>query len=628
MSTATAQPAQTTPSRPRSGRLLTGKLTPTALTPPERAQSVVIEEERRSTRFRPVVVFWGLSILVIRCLWLGFTRTRVMRLFRKEAPIERIGEVARQFCERMGVLWIKLGQLFALRTDIIPTQICDELLKLQDRTSGFSPDEAVRLVEQELGGPVDRFFSTFQKTPIAAASTAQIHKGVLREEGVWVAIKVQRPNLERKIGNDLAMIRGMIAVAKWLSVLSYMSLDDFVTEIEDIISEEIDYRYEAANMRRMRKTLRRHNIHVPKTFQRYNTQRILVMEYITGVLMSDYLKELRRDPEHVRRWCEENNVDPDRVGRQLVYSINRQLYEDQLFHGDLHPGNIILLRNSRFAFIDFGSVGFLDLDFLRVYELFVQSLTNGEHAKSVDYYLLLQKSVPANVLGNLKEEMIRVLDNWQTRTAIKNIPYAERSVLSLFTELPKVASKYHMPANWEFLRVGRSFTTVDGSLIALKPDADFIKLTRRYLEAKHRRQTRKLTRINWLCPSNSMRQALGLMASASSENIILRGATLRRMAQVFDSSSDKVSQFFTNPFMRFVNYSILFCIAYLLLVCLHQHSPDWIARSGVTLLDGLGLNAVPKLDKQVWLVVFWVLVSVLRTFKSFAGRMREMEVEG
>src|SRR3954453_9163366 len=109
----------------------------------------------------------------------------------------------------------------------------------------------------------------------------------------------------------------------------------------------------------MRKTLRKHNILVPKVFSRYTGRRILVMEFIDGVLMSDYIGLINADPARVTRWRAENNVDPVTVAHSLNNSMLRQIVEDNLFHADPHPGNIVLLRDSWIAFLDFGSIGFL-----------------------------------------------------------------------------------------------------------------------------------------------------------------------------------------------------------------------------------------------------------------------------
>ncbi|MBI2191125.1 MAG: AarF/ABC1/UbiB kinase family protein [Planctomycetes bacterium] len=603
-------------------RLLYERFTPTPLVDPASLPPVGIDEHPRAPRFRIPFVAWHLSGLAAGILWLLFLG------FLARRPRHRdIGRKARQFCEKMGILWIKTGQLLSMRTDILPFEICDELMKLTDRTRGFSPDAATRILEEELGGPLDLFFLTFDRLPFAAASTAQIHRATLRPGGVLVAVKVQRPHLERVFRSDMVLVRSLFGLLKWLAIMPYMRWDEFIWEIERIMEEEIDYRYEAANLRRMKKTLRRHKVHVPKVFSRYTTQRVLVMEFVRGVLMSDYLKVLRTQPEKITEWCRINQVNPGEVGRRLVFSINRQLYEDQLFHGDLHPGNIILLRENRFAFIDFGCIGFLDRDFLRIYEYFIDALVAGQHAKAADFYLLLQRSIPSGILAELKEELVRVMKNWHTRTSISNLPYSERSVLNISYELPRVAARYQLPANWEFMRVGRSFMTLDGSMIELMPDANFTEITQAYIRAKNRRLLQRIAQCGGSSATRSgFRSVQEQVLVTSNEQVMLRGATIRRFAQVFDSSGGGVDQSVTTPFLRVSSGLVILSGLFLLLTYLYQYTRWIVPEPGSPL--ALVLRLLPHLDVQVWIVLFCVFLYAVCNLSTFQHRLKQAEARG
>src|SRR6202023_953769 len=125
---------------------------------------------------------------------------------------------------------------------------------------------------------------------------------------------------------------------------------------------------------RIRKTLRRHRILVPQVFEQYSAQRVLVMECVTGALMAEYLNALQADPRSIAAWCRENNVSPTRVARRLHLFMLRQIVEDTLCRGDLHPETVILLRDSRIALIDCGTVGLLELEYLQKFRLFMNSL--------------------------------------------------------------------------------------------------------------------------------------------------------------------------------------------------------------------------------------------------------------
>ena len=150
------------------------------------------------------------------------------------------------------------------------------------------------------------------------------------------------------------------------------------------------------------------------------------MEFIHGVVMADYLKVAASDPLRLKAWCEENNVEPRRLGKRLFFSNLRQLFEDNLFHGDLHPGNIVLLRDSRIAFIDLGSIGFSDRDFLEKCALYLEAMIDQQYSKVFDIYLLFPDNIPATDLTSLKEKFILILQKWQDRSKIKDLPYREK----------------------------------------------------------------------------------------------------------------------------------------------------------------------------------------------------------
>jgi len=154
----------------------------------------------------------------------------------------------------------------------------------------------------------------------------------------------------------------------------------------------MDCRYEASATRRMRRNLRAHGIYVPKVF--HGTRRVLVSEYVDGELMADYLRVRLSDPAALNKWREANGIDEREVGRDLLFSLLRQLIEDNLFHGDLHPGNIMLLRDNRIALIDFGTCSFSEHTTLEWFRMSIIALSQRNYAKAADLYVLLAGTLP------------------------------------------------------------------------------------------------------------------------------------------------------------------------------------------------------------------------------------------
>ncbi len=272
--------------------MLNPKLIPTPLLDREDRPPIEIRYRPPQARFRIPYLFFHVLALLVRVLWLWLLRRMTE---------QRLGDLLRDFCQRMGVLWIKLGQLVSMRADLAPPGVRAELAKLLDRVQGFPGETAVRLIEAELGIPLDRCFSEFDETPLAAASIAQVHKARLRN-GAWVAVKVRRPDIVRVGASDMAFIGFVVRCIERLGIKPEARWPDMMWELHEAMLEELDYRFEATNLRRMKKSLRRHGIYVPRVFDRYCTPAVLVMEFIQGVLMSDYLLMARLDPPRLDVW--------------------------------------------------------------------------------------------------------------------------------------------------------------------------------------------------------------------------------------------------------------------------------------------------------------------------------------
>src|SRR5262249_24032011 len=210
------------------------------------------------------------------------------------------------------------------------------------------------------------------------------HRARLRATGQAVAIKVRRPHVAHAMESDLRFVRALCGVFDFLGILREAHLGDFIQELTSAMREELDYRLEATSLQRMRRSLRGHGVDVPEVFVRFSSARVLTMEFVDGVSMAEFIAMREADPERVTLWLAENRIKPRRVGRLLHASLMRQIVEDNLFHGDLHPGNVILLRRSRVALVDFGSIGSLEARFRTLYRLLNRSMADRDFEKTSD----------------------------------------------------------------------------------------------------------------------------------------------------------------------------------------------------------------------------------------------------
>lgn len=282
------------------------------------------------------------TLVPIGLFLLGVGTDKVLGLLSDQ---KRARARAREFANLLvdlGPAFIKAGQALSTRPDIVPPVLLEELAQLQDQLPGFDSDLAMACIEEDLGAPVDDIYETLEREPISAASLGQVHRGVLKN-GQRVAVKVQRPGLREQITLDLYIVRN---IAAWLNSNIGLIRSDLVALIDELgrrVFEEMDYLNEASNAERFSE-LHSHNprIAVPLIFREATSRRVLTMEWIDGVKLTNL--------EAVR----ELGIDPDDMVEVGVSCSLQQLLEHGFFHADPHPGNLLALEDGRLCYLDFG----------------------------------------------------------------------------------------------------------------------------------------------------------------------------------------------------------------------------------------------------------------------------------
>lgn len=421
----------------------------------------------------------------------GFAWQVLLAYARRRVDPGALGRDLRSRFERLGGVWVKLGQILSIRVDLFPQAFCQAFAALQDRATGFPGEMARSEVERALGRPVGEVFQSFELEPFAAASIGQLHRARLRGSGVEVAVKVRRPYVADLVRRDLALIRRVSRVLARFSRFSQARLADFYAELERTLEEEIDYRFEAAALRRMRKMFSKYpHTTAPRIYRDLCTATVLVTEFVPGALMADLVRMLQQDPPRARAWMAENNIDPDRLARRLLVTVLRSTFEDNQFHGDLHPGNIILLRQSRMVLIDFGTVGFFDEDIRARYFAANEAIVQGQYSKAADLLLLLRPSLPAIDFEPWREEAVRIMRDFDLRSRTRGLPFEQKSAAQMVVEVVQSMRRYGIPANWQSLRFVRMRLTIEVSLRSLAPDMDAIAVTRKAVRGIRERQAR------------------------------------------------------------------------------------------------------------------------------------------
>lgn len=441
----------------------------------------------------------------------------------------------RQLFERLSGIWIKVGQLLSLRSDLISNALTRELAGLQYQARGFPPDVALRVVEEELGRPITTVFAHFERTPFAAASIAQVHRATLLHNNRAVVVKVMRPDVGRSFARDLKLLESIV---HWMSVFGVgrrLRLREGLVEMRAVLSEETDYQYEAVNLKRMRKNLKDHEIYVPRVIKGLSARRILVMEEVPGVLMSQYLRLREHDPRAARHWAILNGIDEKTVARRLSITVLRQILEDNEFHGDLHPGNIMLLADNNIALIDFGSVGRLTQHTWQLYRFSMQALAMRDYNRAADLMLMMSPTIANANNKRLRHDMTEALRGWELSTEFSSGTYADRSMAAMSNKVAQVMAEHRVPLSWGIMRVGRSLSTLDASLQTLVPKANFMSLARAYFRDRQQRmRTLKGRRA-------AFRSAMTQMSSLASDVQLLIGTGIRDQALRLHGMLDRLT---------------------------------------------------------------------------------------
>jgi ubiquinone biosynthesis protein len=265
----------------------------------------------------------------------------------EELLAPNFGVRLRRTLEDLGPTFVKFGQLLSTRSDVIPEGILVELQRLQDTAAPIPLEAAQAVIERQLGAPVGKVFAALDPTLLGSASIGQVYEARLHG-GERVAVKVQRPNAQRRVEADLALMRDFAALldARFGDRI-FIDVKELVAEFEGVIRRELDYEAEAQNARRFAINFAGTSVKIPRVYTDLSTRRVLTMEFIEGTRFHD-LRPLLLPPAERRRVAT--------LGAEAIFKM---AFEDGFFHGDPHPGNLILTPQGELALLDFGMVGFM-----------------------------------------------------------------------------------------------------------------------------------------------------------------------------------------------------------------------------------------------------------------------------
>jgi ubiquinone biosynthesis protein len=372
----------------------------------------------------------------------------------EERPESKRESTARRFRLLLGDLgptFIKLGQILSTRPDLLPAEYIEELAKLQDAVPPEPMDHVLVQIEESFGRPVTEVFREIEPTALASASIAQVHRAVTLE-GEEVVVKVQRPRILERVSADLDLLyyaaRLLEAVVEETGVYTPTGI---IEEFDRAIREELDFINEANNIREFYRNYKdRPALVIPKVYDALSGRTVLTLQFLRGEKIS---------------LIEPDKHDRKALATTLVDNAFRQLFEDGLFHGDPHPGNILVLADDRLGLLDFGVVGRVTKQMQENLVLLVMAVS----LKDADTVarLLYRVATPdhrAN-LGAFKADIQQILDRYlKANTELKDIEAAR-----LVPELLNLAVKYRIRIPKEYAILSRASVAMEGILRWLYP---------------------------------------------------------------------------------------------------------------------------------------------------------------
>jgi len=384
-------------------------------------------------------------------------------LGRKEqvevSPESRRASTARRFrllLNDLGPTFIKLGQILSTRADLLPAEFIEELAILQDHVPPFPLEQVRAQIEESLGKPVAELFAHIDPEPLAAASIAQVHRAATLD-GEAVVVKVQRPGISEQIRADLSVLHYMARVLEALvEETGIYKPTGIVEEFERAIGEELDFLHEASNVKAFFRThAERSYLRIPRVYDALSSPTVLTMEYLPGVKISQ---------------VDLSKHDRTALARAIVESAFRQIFEDGLFHGDPHPGNILVMENDVLALLDFGVVGRVSPQMQQTLVMLVLAvaLKDPDSVARIIYRVGMPDK-RANLAGFRTDIEAMLGEYLPTTLGSVDTPVLLRELLDL-------AVKYGIRIPKEYALLSRAAITLEGLLRTLHPELNVMEI--------------------------------------------------------------------------------------------------------------------------------------------------------
>ncbi len=394
---------------------------------------------------------------------LNFPR-RILR--RKPSVVDELTtpQRVRMALEELGPTFVKLGQILSTRPDLLPPEYLDELALLQDRVPPVPWEQAVAVIENELNAPVHELFAGIDPNPLASASLAQVHAATL-PDGQEVVVKIQRPGIETVIDLDLDILQDFAQMAQSRTAIGERyDAAGLADEFSQALHAELDFRREGRNADRFRENFaKEEHLYVPKVFWEYTTQRVIVLEQLHGIKISDIAA------------LQAAGYDRHELASNAARFVLKEVLEDGFFHADPHPGNLLILSGGVLGVLDFGTVGRLEASdrynlarlFIVVVQLDIDGIVDQLMRMGIADYRVDRVA--------LKKELRRLLIRYY------GLPLYEIDAQEVLEGLEPVIYQHNLRIPSDYLLLIKTVVMMQGVGLGLDPEFDIFEAAQPFL---------------------------------------------------------------------------------------------------------------------------------------------------
>lgn len=405
------------------------------------------QSEKKKSKFR---TFWGKFFAFI---------------FRRDIKKVDYPVIFREALESLGPTFIKFGQILSLRKDFVPEELCRELEKLQDEVPPIKYKDVVRVIELEFREPLFKVFPEFENEPIGSASLSQIHIAYI-EDKRKVAVKIQRPGIRRIMLNDIDILKSLAGMLeKFIPPLRQYQLKEFVKEFETYTVRELDFKTEGFHAEKFSSNFKDDpDVNFPTIYWNKTTSKVLTMEFIEGIKPKE------------RKILDEYGIDRVKAAKIAANSVLKMLFIDGFFHGDPHPGNILISKENKLYFIDLGMIGSFSENVKNCMFLYYYYMGLDDYDNAVKHFSKLLRLSDDSDLPGFKAEMVNLIRTF-SGASLEDVSLAQ-----IILDTLQIGVKYKVYFPSDTFLMSKSLITIESIGTMLVPGLKLNELTRPFTQ--------------------------------------------------------------------------------------------------------------------------------------------------